>query len=1053
MARFFIHRPIFAWVIAIIVMLAGLLAIKTLPVSQYPPIAPPQITVNASYPGASAQTVQDTVTQVIEQKMNGIDNLLYMSSSSDSAGFVAVNLTFRAGTDPNVAQVQVQNKLQLAVPLLPQPVQRAGISVVKSTRNFLLIVGLVSEDGSMSRYDLTDYAVANIQDLVSRVQGVGEVQMFGSQNAMRIWLDPDKLHNHRLMPSDVIAALQAQNAQVSAGQFGANPSAEGQQLNATVTARTLLQTPEEFGAVILRTHPDGSTVRLRDVAECRIGTESYDVLARHNGRPVAGLAVRLAAGANALATAERVKAKMAELSGFFPSGMKVIYPYDTTPFVKISIEEVVRTLAEAVLLVFLVMFLFLQNFRATLIPTIAVPVVLLGTFGVLSAAGYSINTLTMFAMVLAIGLLVDDAIVVVENVERIMTDEGLPPREATIKSMGQITGALVGIALVLSAVFVPMAFFGGSTGVIYRQFAVTIVSSMVLSVFVALILTPALCATLLKPVAKGHVAAERGWFSGFFRWFNRGFDRGSRGYRSFVGWSFGRTKRFLLLYGAVVAAMALLFVRLPTAFLPDEDQGILMCQVQLPAGATQDRTVRVLEQMEGHFLGSEAQAVEAVLTVAGFSFAGRGQNMGLAFVKLKDWELRPSPELKAPAVARRAMGAFSRIRDGMAFAFAPPAVLELGQANGFDFQLQDRGGLGHQKLMAARNQLLGMASQNPALVAVRPNGQDDMPQFRLDLDDARAGALGVSLADANAVLATAWGSSYVNDFLQGGRVKRVFLQADAPFRMLPEDIGRWHVRSARGEMVPFSAFSSARWEHGSPRLERYNGLPSVEIMGQAAPGRSSGEAMAEMERMAAALPAGIGYEWTGLSYEEQQAGAQAPALYAVSVLVIFLCVAALYESWTIPFVNLLMLPLGVVGAVTAVTLRALPNDIYLHIGLLTTMGLSTKNAILIIQFIKDQMQRGAGLVEATLEAVRIRLRPVLMTSLAFFFGTLPLALARGAGAGAQNAVGTAVTGGLLSATFIDLLFIPFFFVLVTRLFGARQPAARPVPAAVAPEVP
>ncbi|MHB8766192.1 MAG: efflux RND transporter permease subunit, partial [Deferrisomatales bacterium] len=972
-----------------------------------------------------------------------IDNLLYMSSSSDSAGFVAINLTFRAGTDPNTAQVQVQNKLQLATPLLPQPVQRAGISVVKSTRNFLVIVGLVSEDGSMSRYELTDYAVANIQVLVSRVQGVGEVQMFGSQNAMRIWLDPDKLQNYRLMPSDVVAALQAQNAQVSAGQFGANPAAPGQQLNAAITARTLLQTPEEFGAVILRTEADGATVRLRDVAECRIGTENYDVLARYNGKPVAGLAIRLAAGANALATADRVKAKMAELSRFFPPGMKVIYPYDTTPFVKISIEEVVQTLAEAVLLVFLVMFLFMQNIRATLIPTIAVPVVLLGTFGVLSAAGYSINTLTLFATVLAIGLLVDDAIVVVENVERIMTEEGLPPREATIKSMGQITGALVGIALVLSAVFVPMAFFGGSTGVIYRQFAVTIVSAMVLSVFVALILTPALCATLLKPVAKGHLAAESGWFSGFFRWFNRWFDRGARGYQSFVGRSFGRPVRFLLLYGGIVAAMAVLFVRLPTAFLPDEDQGFLMCQVQLPAGATGDRTLAVLEQLEDHFLNGEAEAVEAVLAVAGFSFAGRGQNMGLAFVKLKDWKLRGTPELKAQAVARRAMGAFSRLRDGLAFAFAPPAVMELGQANGFDFQLQDRGGLGHERLMAARNQLLGLAAKNPALVAVRPNGQDDTPQFRLDLDDARAGALGVSLADVNAVLATAWGGSYVNDFLQNGRVKRVYLQADAPFRMLPEDIGRWHVRNRSGQMVPFSAFSTAHWQYGSPRLERYNGMPSVEIMGQAAPGRSSGEAMGEMETMAAQLPAGIGFEWTGLSYEEKQAGAQAPALYAISVLVIFLCVAALYESWTIPFVNLLMLPLGVVGAVTAVSLRGLPNDIYLHIGLLTTMGLSTKNAILIIQFIKDQLDQGAGLVDATLAAVKIRLRPVLMTSLAFFFGTLPLALAAGAGAGAQNAVGTAVTGGLLSATFIDLIFIPFFFVLISRLFGAKKPAAVP----------
>ncbi len=1056
MPRFFINRPIFAWVIAIMVMLAGLLAIKTLPVSQYPPIAPPQITINAVYPGASAQTVQDTVTQVIEQKLNGIDNLIYMSSTSDSAGTVAINLTFKAGTDPNIAQVQVQNKLQLATPLLPQIVQKQGIQVVKSTRNFLMIIGLTSEDGSMDRAELTDYLVANVQDTISRTEGVGEVTVFGSQNAMRIWLDPARLNNYHLTTSDVISALQAQNAQVSAGQFGGNPALPGQQLNATITARTLLQTPEQFDAIILRTNSDGSTVKLKDVADCKIGTENYDIEARYKGKSMGGMALRLAAGANALDTGNRVKAKMDEMAKYFPAGMQVVYPYDTTPFIKISIEEVVQTLVEAILLVFIIMFLFLQNIRATLIPTIAVPVVLLGTMGVLSAAGFSINTLTMFALVIVIGLLVDDAIVVVENVERIMTEEGLSPHDATVKSMGQITSALWGIATVLTAVFLPMAFFGGSTGVIYRQFSITIISAMILSVMTAMILTPALCATLLKPVEKGHEACESGWFCSFFRWFNKYFDLARGKYEGIVGRSFGKPVRYLVVYGAIVAAMMLFFHRLPTAFLPDEDQGFIICQLQLPAGATQERTLQLIQRMEKHFLEKETKTVETIISVAGFSFAGRGQNMGLAFVKLKDWKLRKSKDLKAPAVAARAMQEFSQYRDGMAFAFSPPAVIELGTANGFDFELQDRAGLGHDKLMEARNQLLGMAMKNPRLIAVRPNGQDDTPQFKLDIDDVRAGALGVTMSSINDVLGTAWGSSYVNDFIEKGRVKKVYLQSDARYRMLPEDINTWYVRNQAGEMVPFSAFSTAHWQYGSPRLERYNGIPAVEIMGQAAPGVSTGEAMAELEKMATELPSGIGYEWTGLSYEEKQAGKQAPALYAISLLVVFLSVAALYESWTIPFVNLLMLPLGLVGAVTAVTLRGLPNDIYLQIGLLTTIGLSTKNAILIIQFIKAQLHEGHELVEATLTAIKIRLRPVIMTSLAFFFGTLPLALTKGAGASAQNAIGTAVTGGLLSATFIDLIFIPFFFVLVSRLFGrkkAQQPSLQSTAAPSAPEVP
>jgi len=1052
MPRFFIARPIFAWVIALMIMLAGLLSIKMLPVSQYPAIAPPQISINANYPGASAQTVQDTVTQVIEQKLNGIDNLIYMASTSDSAGAVSISLTFRAGTDPNIAQVQVQNKLQLATPLLPQIVQKQGVSVVKSTRNYLIFVGLVSDDGSLDRNGLTDYLVSNVQDIVSRLQGVGEIQTFGSQNAMWVWLNPDKLNNFHMTSADVTAALQAQDVQVSAGQFGGTPAVAGQQLNATITARTLLQTPEQFEKVILRTNPDGSTVKLRDVATAKVGTENYDIQSFYQGKPVGGMAIRLAAGANALETADRIKAKMAELSRYFPAGVRVVYPYDTTPFVKISIEEVVKTLFEAVGLVFIIMFLFLQNIRATLIPTIAVPVVLLGTFGVLSACGFSINTLTMFALVIVIGLLVDDAIVVVENVERIMSEEGLPPREATIKSMSQITGALWGIVTVLTAVFAPMAFFGGSTGVIYRQFSITIISAMILSVLVAMTLTPALCATLLKPVAKGHSAGESGWFAGFFRYFNRAFEFCRSNYEGIVGRSFGQIGRYLTVYGAIVALMVYFFLHLPTAFLPDEDQGILYCQVQLPAGASQGRTLAVLNQIQEYFDKNEKNTVECVVTVAGTSFAGRGQNMGLCFVKLKDWKLRPTADMRAPAIVGRAMKGFSKFRDGLAFAIAPPAVVELGQANGFDFMLQDRGGLGHDALMAARGQLLGMAMKDPKLVAVRPNGQDDSPQFKLDVDDVRAGALGVSLADVNDVLSTAWGSNYVTDFIENGRVKKVYLQGDAEHRMLPEDIGSWYVRNKSGNMVPFSAFATARWQYGSPRLERYNGIPSVEIMGAAAPGVSTGEAMANMEKMAAQLPPGIGFEWTGLSYEERNAGAQAPALYAISLLVVFLSVAALYESWTIPFVNLLMLPLGLVGAVTAVKLRVLPNDVYLQIGLLTTVGLSTKNAILIIQFIKDQLHHGLGLMEATLLAVKIRLRPVIMTSLAFFFGTLPLALTKGAGAGAQNAIGTAVTGGLLSATFIDLLFIPFFFVLVSRTFDKKHKFAAAVPQETAGEI-
>ncbi len=1041
LSQFFINRPIFAWVLAIITMLAGALAIKTLPVAQYPAIAPPEIAIGAVYPGASAQTVEDTVTQVIEQKMNGIDGLRYMGSSSDSAGNVRITLTFDIGTDPNIAQVQVQNKLQLAIPVLPQVVQQQGISVTKSTRNFLLIIGLVSDDDSLSRYDLTDYMVSHLQDPISRVEGVGELQMFGSQYAMRIWLDPDKLNAYQLTPADVRQAIRAQNVQVSSGEFGGLPAAAGQQLNASITAQTLFQTPAQFDDIILRANADGSTVRLRDVARTELGSESYASVGFYNGKPASGMALRLAAGANAIKTATAAKKKMEELSRYFPHGMTVVYPYDTTPFVKISIEEVVKTLLEAILLVFLVMFLFLQNFRATLIPTIAVPVVLLGTFAMIDAFGFGINTLTMFAMVLAIGLLVDDAIVVVENVERIMSEEGLSPIEATRKSMNQISSALVAIAMVLSAVFIPMAFFAGSTGVIYRQFSITVVSAMALSVLVALILTPALCASILKPVEKGHHLGEAGWFHAFFSRFNKLYDRGSNRYQKIVSRILLTGGRYLLIYGAIIGAVAILFTRLPTAYLPDEDQGILMNLVQLPTGATIDRTLNIIESMRQYYAVEEKDAVKAIFSVAGFSFAGSGQNNGMAFVSLKDWKVRQSPTLRVKAIAARATAAFSKFRDGMVFAFPPPAVMEMGTANGFDFQLQDRGGVGHEALMAARDQLLGMAAQNPSVMKVRPNGQNDQPEFRVDISPERVGALGLSMSDVNDTLSIAWGSSYVNDFIDRGRIKRVYLQADAEHRMQPSDLDRWFVRNKNGEMVPFSAFSTGHWAYGSPRRERYNGMSSVEILGEPAPGRSSGEAMSAMEEMAAKLPAGIGYEWTGLSYQERIAGAQAPALYALSVLVVFLCLAALYESWAIPFSVMLVIPLGVIGALLGTFSRGLPNDVYFQVGILTTIGLSSKNAILIVEFAKEQMEQGMKLMDATLEAARLRLRPILMTSMAFILGVLPLAKNKGAGSGAQNAIGTAVIGGTLTGTFLALLFIPLFFYVVRRMFKAKAPEA------------
>ncbi len=1036
MAKFFIDRPIFAWVLAIIIMLAGALAIINLPIEQYPNVAPPAVEIQATYPGADAKTLQDSVTQVIEQNMNGIDGLMYMASSSDSSGTLTLTLTFQSGTDADIAQVQVQNKLQLAMPLLPQEVQQQGIQVKKSSSSFLMVAGFVSDNDNMTQNDISDYVASNIKDPISRTPGVGDTQVFGAQYAMRIWLDPHKLNNYQLTPVDVISALQTQNTQIAAGQLGGTPPVPGQQLNASIIAQTRLTSTDEFGNILLKVNQDGSQVRLRDVAKIELGGENYEIIARYNGKPASGIGIKLATGANALDTAKAVKDELGKLQPFFPAGMKTVYPYDTTPFVKISIFEVVKTLFEAIVLVFLVMYLFLQNFRATLIPTIAVPVVLLGTFAIISAFGYSINTLTMFGMVLAIGLLVDDAIVVVENVERVMVEEGLPPKEATKRSMEQIQGALVGIALVLSAVFIPMAFFGGSTGVIYRQFSITIVSAMALSVLVALILTPALCATMLKPVKKG----DHGKTTGFFGWFNRLFDKSTNHYVDSVGHIVRSTGRYLVIYLVIVVGMAYLFLKLPTSFLPEEDQGLLLAQAQLPAGATQERTQKVLDQVTDYFLNKEKDSVNSVFTVNGFGFAGRGQNTGIAFVSLKPWDERGDSSLKVPAIAGRAMQALGQIKDAMVFPFNLPAIIELGNATGFDFMLTDQGNLGHEKLTAARNQLFGMIAQHPdTLVGVRPNGMEDTPQYKLIIDQEKAQALGVSLSDINTTLGAGWGGSYVNDFIDRGRVKKVYVMGQADSRMLPDDISKWFVRNSAGTMVPFSAFSSAKWQYGSPRLERYNGLPSMEILGQAAPGKSSGDAMNLMEELAGKLPAGIGYDWTGMSYQERLSGNQAPALYAISLIVVFLCLAALYESWSIPFSVMLVVPLGVVGALIFTTLRGLSNDVYFVVGLLTTIGLSAKNAILIVEFAKDLMEKeGKGLVESTLEAARMRLRPILMTSLAFILGVLPLAISTGAGSGAQNAVGTGVMGGMVTATALAIFFVPVFFVVVRRRFGKNK---------------
>jgi hydrophobe/amphiphile efflux-1 (HAE1) family protein len=1029
MVNFFIDRPIFAWVIAIVIMLAGALAVTTLPVAQYPSIAPPAISITVVYPGASAETVQNTVTQVIEQQMSGLDHLLYFSSESDKDGSMTITLYFAQGTNPDISQVQVQNKLQLATPLLPIQVQAQGLRVAKATRNFLVIVGFVSTDGSMSGADIGDYVASHVQDPISRTRGVGDYQLFGSQYAMRIWLDPAKLNNFGLTPDDIAAALQAQNVQVAVGEFGGLPSTKGQRLNVSIVGPQWLQKPEQFERILLRVNTNGSRVLLRDVARVELGAENYSVSSKYNGLPASGLAIKLAPGANALDTQKAIEATLEQLAPFFPPGLKAVFPFDTTPFVRISIEEVLKTLFEAIVLVFLVMYVFLQNFRATLIPTIAVPVVLLGTFGILSIAGFSINTLTMFGLVLAIGLLVDDAIVVVENVERVMAEEKLSPRDAARKSMGQITGALIGIALVLSAVFLPMAFFSGSTGVIYRQFSIAIVSAMALSVMVALILTPALCATLLRRPGEGELKH----YGGVFEWFNRNFERMTHGYTQAVGHVTRRTGRYFLVYLAITILMGVLFVAIPKSFLPDEDQGVLFSQVVAPPGTAVEVTEQVLDQVRAHFL--QESGVNSVFTVSGFSFGGRGQGSGLAFVSLKGWGAERGPgNNSALAIVARANRYFSTIRGARVAAFAPPAVLELGNATGFDFELIDRAAVGHEVLMQARGELLEAAAKNPAIGMLRPNGLDDEPQYQLDIDWERASALGLPVATINDSLAAGWGSSYINQFLDQGRVKRVFIQGDVNTRMLPQDLDRWYVRSGVGQMIPFSAFSAAHWTYGSPKLERYNGSASLEFLGAPAPGRSSGDALKAMESLAARMPKGIGFDWTGLSYEERLSGSQGAMLYVISLSIVFLCLAALYESWSIPVAVILVVPLGIIGTVLATLLRGLNNDVFFQVGLLTTAGLASKNAILIVEFAKENHDQGMEVIEATVTAARQRLRPILMTSFAFMLGVLPLAIATGAGAGGRTAIGTGVIGGMLTATVLAVFLVPVFFVAIRTLF-------------------
>lgn len=1042
MSKFFIDRPIFAWVIALVVMLAGGLALVSMPVNQYPSIAAPSISISVVYPGASAETVQDTVTQVIEQQMNGIDNLRYMSSQSNSDGSMSITVTFDQGTDPDIAQVQVQNKLQLAMPMLPSEVQQQGIRVVKATVNFLMVVGLVSTNGEMTNYDLGNYIVSNMQDSIARTPGVGDFQVFGAQYAMRIWLDPAKLNSFQLTPVDVSNAIKSQNIQVSSGQLGGLPALPGTQLNATIISKTRLQTPEQFSNILLKVQPDGAQVRLKDVSDnIELGAESYAVSALYNGMPSSGIALKLATGANALNTAKAVRETIAKLEPFLPDGVKVVYPYDSTPVISASISMVVDTLFEAIVLVFLVMFLFLQSFRATLIPTIAVPVVLLGTFGVLSVLGFSINTLTMFAMVLAIGLLVDDAIVVVENVERVMQEEKLSPKEAAKKSMDEIQGALVGIALVLSAVFVPMAFLGGATGVIYRQFSVTIVVAMALSVLVALILTPALCATMLKPYKDEDLHGEHK--KGFFGWFNRTFEKSVNLYVGSVKAILKNKIVFLLVYAGVCAGIVFMFRAIPTELLPQEDQRVLFAIVQTPPGSTAQETQKIVDAMRETILTTEKENVDSVFTVTGFSFAGRGQNSALAFVMLKTWADRPEASQSVSAVAGRLMKIFTtdpRFIGGNVYAIVPPAVMELGNSSGFDMFLQDQGGAGHEALMAARNELIDAARKskvfNPA--TVRPNGMDDEPQYKIYIDEELASVYGISLTDIYQTLSTAWGSSYVNDFIDRGRVKKVYVQSAADARMTPEDFKKWYVRNNKGEMVSLDNLIKSDWIIGSPNLQRYNGVPAVEIVGNPANGYSSGDAMKEMARLVGELSQkGFGFSWTGLSYEEQLAGSQQMALFILSAIVVFLCLAALYESWAIPFAVILVAPLGIIGVVVATHLRGLTNDVFFKVGLLTTIGLVSKNAILIIEFAQAFHEEGKSLVDSALEACRMRIRPIIMTSLAFILGVVPLSLASGAGAGSAHSIGTGVVGGMLSSTVLAIFWIPLFYVVVSSLFKIK----------------
>ncbi|MCR4470016.1 efflux RND transporter permease subunit [Burkholderia sp. SCN-KJ] len=1036
MTKFFIDRPIFAWVIAIILMLAGAASIVEMPVAQYPQIAPPAIQITANYPGASAKTVESTVTQVVEQQMNGLDHLLYLSSNSDDSGSSTITVTFAPGTNPDIAQVQVQNKLSLATPLLPQIVQQLGLQVTKSTSSYLLWIAFTSNDGSMSYVDLTDYVASHVLDPISRIDGVGQTRLLGSQYAMRIWLDPSKLMSYSLTPLDVTHAIASQNVQIAAGQIGGAPAVANTVLQATITAATLFRTPEQFRNIQLRVNQDGSQVRLKDVARVELGAETYGFDTNFMGQPSAGLGIQLTPGANALQTVKAIQAKVRELSASFPRGLAVHYPYDSSPFVHKSIEEVVKTLVEGIVLVFLVMYLFMQNLRATLIPTIAVPVVLLGTLGIAGVLGISINVLSMFGLVLAIGLLVDDAIVVVENVERVMIEEELSPRDATRKAMGQISGALIGVSLVLSAVFVPVALSRGSVGAIYREFSVTIVSAMVLSMLVALILTPALCATILKPIPRGYEPEVRG----FFGWFNRTFDRSRAKYQSGVHHVIRRSGRWILIYLVVVVGVGLLFIELPKSFLPDEDQGYMFVIVETPPGSTKETTGRTLVDINDYLMKNENNSVDSVFTINGFSFAGRAQNAGLAFVKLRDFAQRRRSDESVHMLIQRVATHYAKFKDAKVVPFSPPAIRELGTASGFDFELTDNAGVGHEALMAARNHLLSMASEDPVLSLVRPNGLNDTSTYQVDIDREKAQALGVSPFAIDQSLSIAWASQYVNNFLDiDGRIKRVYVQADAPFRMTPEDLSRWYVRNEAGTMVPFSTFADSHWAYGSPKLERYNGVSSVEILGRAAPGKSTGQAMAEMEALAAKLPTGIGHSWTGLSFQEVQSGSKAPIFYGISILVVFLCLAALYESWSIPFSVIMVVPVGVIGALLATTLRGLENDVFFQVGLLTTVGLSAKNAILIVEFARELQDRhGMGPVDAALEAARLRLRPIIMTSLAFIFGVFPLAISNGAGSASQHAIGTGVIGGMLTATFLAVFLIPMFYVKMRTMFDSKE---------------